>query len=76
MKNQVTILCATGLLLAGSIARADFLPNNFWTNAAFEAGISLDTPEGVPAGWARGGTTRPFARLRRTPPSARGTRSL
>jgi hypothetical protein len=36
--------------------RAALLTGNFWPNATFELGASLDQTNGTPAGWNRGGT--------------------
>lgn len=57
MKPQLsTILAVAGLLMTSATVRADFLPNNFWPNAAFEKGVNLAQPDGTPAGWNRGGS--------------------
>src|SRR5674476_815904 len=37
------------------IARADYLPNNFWPNPGFELGVNLDQTNGVPTDWTAGG---------------------
>ena len=56
MKTRLAIIGTATLLLAGSAARGDFLPNNFWPNAAFESGVSLDQPDATLTGWSRGGS--------------------
>jgi hypothetical protein len=43
------------LLCESQSARADFLPNNFWTNSTFEAGSNLDQTDGDVSNWNRGG---------------------
>jgi hypothetical protein len=37
------------------IAKADYLPNNFWPNPGFEEGTNLDETNGVPTGWIANG---------------------
>jgi hypothetical protein len=37
------------------VAKADYLPNNFWPNPGFEIGTNLDQTNGVPAGWTATG---------------------
>src|SRR5260221_377176 len=59
MNSKLALLGAATLLLTsltGNLARADYLPNNFWPNSAFESGSSLDSPTGTPTGWNRGGS--------------------
>src|ERR1019366_3536258 len=57
MKKQITKHMSksmASLLLALSvcgIAKADYLPNNFWPNPGFELGTNLDQTNGVPTGW-------------------------
>src|SRR5664279_3179861 len=61
MKKKITKHMSksiASLLLALSvcwIAKADYLPNNFWPNPGFELGTSLDQTNGVPTGWTAGG---------------------
>jgi len=44
-------------LLGGTpFVRADFLPNNFWPNSAFESGTNLNQTDGTPTNWSRGGS--------------------
>jgi len=52
------ILLSALLLFIGQTLRADYLPNNFWPNAAFESGTNLNAIDGsgTPAGWARSGS--------------------
>ena len=54
MKRNLTIL----FLILTISARADFLANNFWPNAAFENGTNLDLADGsgTPSGWIRSGS--------------------
>lgn len=64
MKKKITKHMSksmTSMLLALSvcwIAKADYLPNNFWPNPDFEAGINLNAVDGsgTPTGWNRGGS--------------------
>jgi hypothetical protein len=58
MKYKLTLLAAATLLLTTSLARADFLPNNFWPNSTFESGTNLDAADGsgTPTGWVRNGS--------------------
>src|ERR1039457_2113513 len=55
MNHKIAVLGAATLLLIGSPARADLLPNNFWVNSTFELGSNLDQTNGTPANWTRGG---------------------
>jgi hypothetical protein len=56
MKTRLAMIGMAALLLAGSAARGDFVPNNFWPNAAFESGVNLDQPDATLTGWSRGGS--------------------
>ena len=56
MNIRVPLFCTVALLIGIGLARADFLPNNFWPNAAFENGSNLDQTNGTPAGWNQGGS--------------------
>jgi hypothetical protein len=58
MNFKLALLGAATLLLTGDLARADFLPNNFWPNSTFESGVNLDAPDGsgTPTGWVRNGS--------------------
>src|SRR6266567_388304 len=56
MNIRVPLFCTVALLIGIGLARADFLPNNFWPNAAFESGSKLDQTNGTPAGWNQGGS--------------------
>lgn len=61
MNSKLALVGAATLLLtslAGNLARADYLPNNFWPNSAFESGVNLDAIDGsgTPTGWNRGGS--------------------
>ena len=58
MKYKLPLLAAATLLLTTSLARADFLPNNFWPNSTFESGTNLDAADGsgTPTGWVRNGS--------------------
>jgi hypothetical protein len=56
MKMKPT--CSLALLaLMGSmlVAKADYLPNNFWPNPGFELGTNLDQTNGTPTGWTASG---------------------
>ena len=56
MNHKIAVLgAATLLLLVTSPARADLLPNNFWTNSTFESGINLNQTTGTPSNWTRDG---------------------
>src|ERR1022692_2504264 len=56
MNYKIAVLgAATLLLLVTSPARADLLPNNFWTNSTFESGINLNQTTGTPSNWTRDG---------------------
>src|SRR5580704_14042060 len=61
MKSYLRLLGAATLLLTsltGNLARASFLPNNFWPNATFESGTNLNAGDGsgTPTGWVRNGS--------------------
>lgn len=61
MNSKLALLGAATLLLTsltGNLARADFLPNNFWPNSTFESGTNLDAVggTGTPTGWVRNGS--------------------
>ncbi len=56
MNIRVPLFCTAALLIGIGLARADFLPNNFWPNAAFENGSNLDQTNGTPTGWNQGGS--------------------
>ena len=43
------------MLLTAIVTRAEILPNNFWPNANFESGDTLELSTGTPTGWQRGG---------------------
>ncbi|HXI69165.1 MAG TPA: hypothetical protein VNN22_02290 [Verrucomicrobiae bacterium] len=57
MKKKITkhmFKSMASLLLGMSVcwvARADYLPNNFWPNPGFELGTNLNQTNGVPTGW-------------------------
>src|SRR6266481_5280251 len=55
MNVRVPVFCITALLIVASPARADLLPNNFWTNSTFESGINLNQTNGTPSNWIRDG---------------------
>src|SRR5438093_1379973 len=55
MNHKIAVLGAATLLLIGSPARADLLPNNFWVNPSFESGTGLNQTTGTPSNWIRGG---------------------
>jgi hypothetical protein len=52
-----TVASLVLLALSSPLARADYLPNNFWPNPGFENGSNLDAVDGsgTPTGWNRGG---------------------
>jgi hypothetical protein len=58
MNIRVPLFCLNVLLIGASLARADFLPNNFWPNSTFESGTNLDAADGsgTPTGWVRNGS--------------------
>ena len=61
MNPKPVLFAAAALLLtslAGNVARADYLPNNFWPNSSFESGVNLNAVDGsgTPDGWNRGGS--------------------
>jgi hypothetical protein len=58
MNVRVPLLCLNVLLIGAGLARADFLPNNFWPNSTFESGTNLDAADGsgTPTGWVRNGS--------------------
>ncbi len=56
MNIRVPLFCTVALLIGIGLARADFLPNNFWPNAAFENGSNLDQTNGTPTAWNQGGS--------------------
>src|SRR6266567_3697652 len=56
MNIRVPLFCTAALLIGIGLARADFLPNNFWPNAAFENGSNFDQTNGTPTGWNQGGS--------------------
>jgi hypothetical protein len=55
MSFRVPLFCIATLLIVTSPARADLLPNNFWTNSTFESGINLNQTTGTPSNWTRDG---------------------
>jgi len=58
MNVRVLLSCINVLLIGAGVARADFLPNNFWPNSKFESGTNLDAADGsgTPTGWVRNGS--------------------
>jgi len=55
---KMKLVYSLALFVAMSIAltaRADYLPNNFWINPAFELGSGLDQTNGTVLNWNRGG---------------------
>ena len=58
MNVRVPLFCLNVLLITAGLARADFLPNNFWPNSTFESGTNLDAADGsgTPTGWVRNGS--------------------
>src|ERR1700720_4202736 len=58
MNVRVLLSCLNVLLIGAGLARADFLPNNFWPNSTFESGTNLDAADGsgTPTGWVRNGS--------------------
>ncbi len=56
MNCKLAFFGAATLLLLGNLARADYVPNNFWPNPAFETGANLDQPTGTPTNWSRTGS--------------------
>jgi hypothetical protein len=55
MNVRVALFCITALLIVANPARADLLPNNFWTNSTFESGLNLNQTNGTPTNWIRDG---------------------
>lgn len=53
--KHVTAFLSFALLVTASRLSAQLLPGNFWPNPDFEAGDNLDSPEGAPGNWSRGG---------------------
>jgi len=52
MKMKPTLsLALLAVMSSLLVAKADYLPNNFWPNPGFEVGTNLDQTNGVPAGW-------------------------
>jgi hypothetical protein len=56
MKMKPTLsLALLAVMSSLLVAKADYLPNNFWPNPGFEVGTNLDQTNGVPAGWIANG---------------------
>lgn len=58
MKMKPTLsLALVAMMSSVLVAKADYLPNNFWPNPGFELGTNLDDSngDGTPAGWVRTG---------------------
>jgi hypothetical protein len=55
MNARVPVFCLSALLVVARPARADLLPNNFWTNSTFESGVNLNQTNGTPTNWTRDG---------------------
>jgi hypothetical protein len=49
---SLALMAVMGSML---VAKADYLPNNFWPNPGFELGTILDQTNGVPTGWTASG---------------------
>jgi len=49
---SLALLAVMGSML---VAKADYLPNNFWPNPGFELGTNLNQSNGVPTGWTASG---------------------
>ncbi len=70
----------TGLLVIDDLSLAvaegsDLLSGNFWPNPGFEEGVALDTPEGTPDAWSRGGN-EPTINIVSSDAAQSGSRSL
>jgi hypothetical protein len=76
MKMKLTyslaLLAAIGSI---SVAKADYLPNNFWPNPGFELGTNLNQTNGVPTGWNADGGDPTFCQVT-TDNSVSATHSL
>ncbi len=56
MKIKPTLsLALLAVISSVFVAKADYLPNNFWPNPGFEIGTNLDQTNGVPTGWIANG---------------------
>jgi hypothetical protein len=49
---SLALMAVMGSML---VAKADYLPNNFWPNPGFELGTNLNQTNGVPTGWIANG---------------------
>ena len=77
MKMKPTYLARVILAVMGSmlVAKADYLPNNFWPNPGFELGTNLNQTNGVPTGWNADGGDPTFCQVT-TDNSVSATHSL
>ncbi len=53
--KPISLLAMLAVMSSVLVAKADYLPNNFWPNPGFEVGSNLDQTNGVPAGWIANG---------------------
>src|SRR5271165_5934908 len=55
--KPILSLALLAVISSALVAKADYLPNNFWPNPGFEVGTNLDDAngDGTPAGWIRNG---------------------
>ena len=69
---SLALLAVMGSML---VAKADYLPNNFWPNPGFELGTNLNQTNGVPTGWNADGGDPTFCQVT-TDNSVSATHSL
>lgn len=63
--KPITTLLLFALLFTVPSLRAQLLPGNFWPNPDFETGDNLDSPEGTPSQWSRGGANPAICQVSR-----------